>query len=82
MDYAAAISLHPVVTGSRRDQRINRLKSPTPEDNRITYGCINVPRDFYAGAVAPLFLETGGIVYILPETKPLADVFAAISVRP
>jgi hypothetical protein len=82
VDYAAAISLHPVVTGSRREQRIKRLKSPTPEDNRITYGCINVPRDFYAGAVAPLFLETGGIVYILPETKPLADVFAAISVRP
>lgn len=77
VDYATSISLHPVVTGNKKEQRLKRLKSPSPEDNRITYGCINVPRDFYAKVVRPLFKDTAGVVYILPETKPLNQAFLA-----
>jgi hypothetical protein len=77
VDYATAISLHPVVTGNRKERRLQRLKSPSAEDNRITYGCINVPASFYAKVVRPLFKETTGVVYILPETKPLNEVFLA-----
>jgi hypothetical protein len=66
------------VTGSRKEQRLKRLKSPTAADNRITYGCINVPAAFYAQAVRPLFKETGGVVYILPDTKPLKEVFNSL----
>jgi len=75
VDYAAAISLHPVVTASKRERRIQRLNSPSAEDNRITFGCINVPASFYKNVVRPLFAPANGVVYILPETKSLAEVF-------
>ena len=78
VDYATAISLHPVVTGNPKQQRLKRLKSETPEDNRITFGCINVPRVFYTRTVQPLLKNRLGIVYILPETRPLNEVFLAL----
>lgn len=76
IDYEAALSLHRVIKGRRVDDRAGRLASPTPSDNRISYGCVNVPPGFYDGVVKPLFTGTVGIVYILPETKPLRSVFA------
>ena len=79
VDYTTSVSMHPVVTANKKEHRLQRLKSPTPEDNRITYGCINVPADFYATVVRPLFADTKGIVYILPETKPVSEVFLAFS---
>jgi hypothetical protein len=78
VDYPSAISLHPVVTGNRKEQRLKRLDSTTPEDNRITYGCINVPVKFYANAVQPLLKDSGAVVYILPDTKPMDEVFASL----
>lgn len=75
VDFATAVSLHPVVTGNAAEQRLQRLKSPEAEDNRITYGCINVPKAFYEKVVKATFRESGGIVYVLPETKPLDEVF-------
>lgn len=78
VDYASALSLHPVVAGTRKERRLQRLNSPVPDDNRITYGCINVPTKFYAKVIRPLFNETTGVVYILPETKPLEEVFRAL----
>jgi hypothetical protein len=77
VDYPTAISLHAVIR-VRKQQRLERLESPTPEDNRITYGCINVPADFYSKVVKPLFSGTRGVVYVLPETRPLNDVFQAM----
>ena len=76
IDYESALSLHRVIKGRRVDDRAGRLASPTPSDNRISYGCVNVPPGFYDGVVKPLFTGTVGIVYILPETKPLRSVFA------
>lgn len=75
VDYGAAISLHPVVTANRKEQREKRLRSPSPEDNRITYGCINVPAGFYEGVVRPAFTGIRGAVYILPDSKSLEAVF-------
>ena len=75
VDYDAAISLHPVVTSNPREQRLQRLASATPLDNRISYGCINVPPKFYQGVVSPSFKQSDGIVYILPETRPASTVF-------
>lgn len=75
IDYAAALSLHPVITTRAADRRLQRLASATAEDNRISYGCVNVPADFYEEIVQPAFQGTTGIVYILPETRSLAEVF-------
>jgi hypothetical protein len=67
VDYDAAISLHRVVTTNPAEHRLERLATPSVSDNRISYGCINVPPAFYEGVVEPLFGPANGIVYILPE---------------
>jgi len=63
------------VKGRPQDQRAQRLASPTPLDNRISFGCINVPIDFFDRTVLPAFKGTKGIVYVLPEIKPTRDFF-------
>ena len=70
VDYDGAVSLHPVVTANRLERRVERLATPTPLDNRISYGCINVPAKFFNNVVRPAFTGTNGIVYVLPESKP------------
>jgi hypothetical protein len=80
VDYAAGVSLHRVITNIPRDRRLERLATPTPTDNRISYGCINVPIAFYNEVVNPSFTGTNGIVYVLPETRPLRQVFGSYDV--
>jgi len=82
MDYDAAISLHPVIKGTPAERRAERLGSATSKDNRISYGCINVPASFYANIVSPAFARTKGIVYVLPETAPASEVFALDEATP
>jgi hypothetical protein len=69
LDYQDALSMHAVVKGTARDRRAERLASPSPLDNRISFGCINVPVPFFHDVIATKFSDTAGIVYILPETK-------------
>jgi hypothetical protein len=76
VDYESAISLHPVITSNAKERRAERLATPTALDNRISYGCINVPVAFFHGVVSPAFKASNGIVYILPETRPMQKVFA------
>jgi hypothetical protein len=78
VDYPDAISLHAVITANKKERRLQRLESATPKDNRITFGCINVPTAFYHQVVEPLLKGKSGIVYILPDTRPLSEVFAAV----
>jgi hypothetical protein len=75
VDYNAGISLHRVITGNPTDRRKQRLATATSDDNRISYGCINVPLGFCDRVVGPLFAGTNGVVYILPESRPLEQVF-------
>ena len=75
LDYDAAISLHPVVKGTPAEHRAERLASPTPLDNRISFGCINVPPEFYTTFVHPNFNKPRGVVYVLPEMAPASELF-------
>ena len=74
VDYDSAVSIHPTATGVPAEQRAERLESPTPDDNRITHGCINVSPGFYEQVIRPTF-ERGGVFYILPDAAPLAETF-------
>lgn len=80
VDFENSVALHPVVTGNKAERRVDRLQSATPRDNRITFGCINVPATFFEQLVHPLFAEGGGVVYILPEKKFLIEVFPAFDI--
>jgi hypothetical protein len=75
IDYTNAISLHIVVKGTPAEQRAARLASVTSEDNRISFGCINVPPGFFIDVVHPDFTPAQGIVYVLPETRSAAEQF-------
>ena len=80
VDYEAGVSLHRVITTLPEERRLQRLASPTPLDNRISYGCINVPARFYEKVVVPAFERGNGIVYVLPETRPTREVFGSYDV--
>jgi len=75
IDYETSLSLHRVVAGGKDDHRLERLATPSPLDNKISYGCINVPALFFDQVVLDAFTGTKGIVYILPEVKTIQDVF-------
>lgn len=79
VDYGAAIAIHratDVTPGGTARDRLRRLGSMSPADRRISLGCINVPDAFYEAFVRPTFAGSSGIVYILPESAPLAATFA------
>jgi hypothetical protein len=75
VDYDAAVSMHRVRATNPAERRLERLATPTVEDNRISYGCINVPAAFYDAYVKPALGTRRGVVYVLPETRSLAAVF-------
>ncbi|WP_460823389.1 hypothetical protein [Lysobacter olei] len=74
VDYDSAVSIHPTATGVPAEKRAERLASPSPDDNRISHGCINVSPEFYEQIMTPTF-ERGGVFYILPDEAPLAETF-------
>jgi hypothetical protein len=73
VDYDSAVSIHPLIEVPA-ERRAERLASPSPDDNRISHGCINVSAEFFESVVGPTF-EAGGLFYILPDAAPLAEVF-------
>ncbi|MDP2449036.1 MAG: hypothetical protein Q8M93_14990 [Polaromonas sp.] len=81
VDYDTAIALHRVVKGTPGEGRAQRLDSLTSDDNRVSYGCINVPVKFYDKLVSPAFTGTNGVVYILPETRSAREVFGSYDVQ-
>ena len=74
VDYDSAVSLHPLPPGTPAEKRVERLASPSPDDNRVTHGCINVSPAFYEQIVRSTF-EKGGVFYILPDKDSIAETF-------
>lgn len=74
VDYATAVSIHPLASSNRAEKREERLASPKPDDNRITHGCINVSAEFYDKIVKATFAK-GGVFYVLPDEMTLAEAF-------
>lgn len=79
VDYEAAVSMHRVRANDPRERRLQRLASASADDKRISWGCINVPLRFYEDQLSPVFKGRRGIVYVLPETKPLTQVFTGLA---
>lgn len=68
IDYDAAVSMHRVRATQKSERRLQRLASPTVADNRISYGCVNVPAAFYDAYIQPVLGSRRGVIYVLPET--------------
>jgi len=62
---ASVSAIHPLWMKNPKQQRVERLLSSTPEDNRITGGCINVDSKFFYAVLDKL--PNGVILTILPE---------------
>lgn len=80
VDYDAAVSMHRVRPTVKAERRLQRLASPTAQDNRITFGCINLPVAFYEKVLSPTVRSAGAVVYVLPETEPAATLLGAYDV--
>jgi len=77
IDYDAGIAMHRVLTTVPREHRLQRLATKSVTDNRISYGCINVPAAFYDTYIEPVFARHAAVVYVLPDTLPVRQVFGA-----
>ncbi|HEY0825856.1 MAG TPA: hypothetical protein VGD76_18870, partial [Ramlibacter sp.] len=81
VDYDAAVSMHRIRPLVAKERRLERLASLTVDDNRISFGCVNLPVSFYEDVLSPTVRQSGAIVYVLPEVKSLQQVFGAYDVR-
>jgi hypothetical protein len=79
VDYDGGVSMHPVLTTMPKERRVERLATPTPTDNRVSYGCINVPQAFHQAVVLGTVEQGPSIVYVLPESTPLGSVFRQVA---
>lgn len=75
VDYDNAVSMHRVRATDPQERRLERLDSNSAVDNRISYGCINIPVAFYDAVIRPVFGVGRGVVYVLPEVEPLHATF-------
>ena len=78
--YDESVSMHRVLTAYPKERRLERLSTPTPDDNRISYGCINLPAAFYEAHIRPMFASHDAVVYVLPEAGTVQQVFGAYNV--
>lgn len=70
VDYDAAFAIHRLRPSPAHERRAERLASPSPEDNRISLGCVVVAGEFFDRVVAPVLGHGPGVVYVLPEPAP------------
>jgi len=54
--------------GPEKTRRSRLLKTPTPDDNRASGGCVNLPKHFHDNILLPA-LSQGGVAYIMPEDE-------------
>jgi hypothetical protein len=80
VDYDAGISMHRVRPQVAAERRLERLATPTTDDNRISFGCINLPVTFYEDVAKPSVQKYGAVIYVLPEQKTVQQVFGAYDV--
>ncbi|MET0332709.1 MAG: L,D-transpeptidase, partial [Rhizobacter sp.] len=74
-DYQAALAIHRVRPGASQAERLQKLASNSPADNRASLGCVVVTPEFYDNVVAPALGRQRGVVYVLPERESVQAFF-------
>ena len=72
IDYESGLAIHRLRPAPRHERRPQRLASPTPEDNRISLGCVVVDPGFFESVVLPALGTGPSWVYVLPE-EPMPE---------
>lgn len=67
VDYQSAFAIHRLRPGASQAPRLARLATPSPADNRASWGCVVVPVRFYLDVVGKLLGRGSAVVYVLPE---------------
>ena len=78
VNYDARISIHRLREGLSYKNRAQRLASGYLDDKRASLGCIVVPPQFYDSVVGPALGKSYGVVYVLPDTKPVEHLLSAL----
>ena len=82
VEYDTAVSMHRIRPLVAQEQRLERLASLTVDDNRISFGCINLPVTFYENVVSATVKKYGAVIYVLPETRTPQQLFGSYDVVP
>ncbi|MES2717325.1 MAG: hypothetical protein V4795_16270 [Pseudomonadota bacterium] len=77
VDYDAAVAIHRLRPADPAERRPQRLLSDSPDDNRISLGCIVVDGSFYDQVLAPGLGRQRGVVYVLPDSGDWTTLFSA-----
>ena len=75
-DYDAGLAIHRLRDDAAHASRLQRLASKLPAAQRVSAGCVVVPVGFYESRIEPLLGHGRGVVYVLPEMRPVREVFA------
>ena len=75
------VAVHAVYTGEASEKRPERLATPTPKDNRISWGCINVNNSTMVDTLLPAKAEiNGSLIFVMPEnSEDIAKFFPAMT---
>ena len=82
VNYDLAVSMHRVRPTVKSERRLERLASSTSADNRISFGCINLPPTFYQTVLSPTVHKYGAVIYVLPEMRSPSELFGSYDVPP
>jgi hypothetical protein len=76
-DHTGYIAVHAADVSTPSERRLARLETPTAEDNRISYGCINTKHDTFIKEIKPHINDLdGGLIFVLPDaTETTAEMF-------
>jgi len=78
VDYEASLAIHRLRPAPALERRAERLSSQDAAEHRISFGCVVVPVEFYDRIVAASLGKRRGVVYVLPETRPVREMFGTL----
>jgi hypothetical protein len=81
VDYDSAFAIHRLRPGFSYQARAGRLSTSQAGGKRVSWGCVVVPVAFYQQVVQRVLGASRSVVYVLPETRPVAGFMRALEQR-
>lgn len=70
------VAVHAVYLGNPDENRLGRLASPTAQDNRISWGCVNTSNQAFLNELLPnANILEGGAIFVLPDSTSATEMF-------